>query len=53
VSGSAASAAVGGRLVARWGRALTVAGLTLVVAGLVVTAVVGAELGRRFVLRRR
>ncbi len=38
--GSAASAVVGGRLVARWGRALTVAGLTLVVAGLVVTAVV-------------
>jgi MFS family permease len=38
--GSAASAVVGGRLVARWGRALTVMGLTLVVFGMTVTAVV-------------
>ncbi|MFC4949585.1 MFS transporter [Pseudonocardia sp. GCM10023141] len=38
--GSAVSAVVGGRLVERWGRALTVAGLGLVVAGLAATAVV-------------
>ena len=38
--GSAASAVVGGRLVARWGRALVVAGLALVTAGLAATAVV-------------
>ncbi|ONI86833.1 MFS transporter [Saccharothrix sp. ALI-22-I] len=38
--GSAASAVVGGRLVERWGRKLTVTGLSLVVAGLGVTAVV-------------
>ncbi|MFD0201609.1 MULTISPECIES: MFS transporter [Saccharothrix] len=38
--GSAASAVVGGRLVEKWGRKLTVTGLTLVVAGLAVTAVV-------------
>jgi EmrB/QacA subfamily drug resistance transporter len=38
--GSAASAVVGGRLVARWGRRLTVTGLTMVVAGLAVAAVV-------------
>jgi MFS family permease len=38
--GSAASAVVGGRLVARWGRRLTVLGLSLVVAGLAITAVV-------------
>lgn len=37
--GSAASAVVGGRLVARWGRRLTVTGLTLVVIGLAVAAV--------------
>ncbi|GAA2659065.1 drug resistance transporter, EmrB/QacA subfamily [Actinosynnema pretiosum] len=35
--GSAASALVGGRLVSRWGRKLTVLGLALVVAGLVAT----------------
>ncbi len=38
--GSAVSAVVGGRLVERWGRALTVVGLGLVVAGLAVTALV-------------
>ncbi|MGM1062329.1 MFS transporter [Saccharothrix sp. Mg75] len=38
--GSAASAVVGGRLVATWGRKLTVTGLSLVVAGLAVTALV-------------
>jgi EmrB/QacA subfamily drug resistance transporter len=38
--GAAASAVVGGRLVARWGRGLIVGGLALVVAGLAVTAVV-------------
>jgi MFS family permease len=38
--GSAASSVVGGRLVARWGRRLTVLGLSLVVAGLAITAVV-------------
>jgi MFS family permease len=37
--GSAASAVVGGRLVARWGRRLTVTGLTLVVIGLAGAAV--------------
>jgi EmrB/QacA subfamily drug resistance transporter len=36
--GSAASAVVGGRLVARWGRTLTVVGLALVVVGLGATA---------------
>ncbi|MEU4745626.1 MFS transporter, partial [Actinosynnema sp. NPDC023658] len=38
--GSAASAVIGGRLVERWGRKLTVTGLVLVVTGLAVTAVV-------------
>jgi EmrB/QacA subfamily drug resistance transporter len=38
--GSAASAAVGGRLVERFGRLLTVAGLSLVVGGLAATAIV-------------
>lgn len=38
--GSAVSAVVGGRLVERFGRALTVAGLALAVAGLLATAVV-------------
>ncbi len=38
--GSAASAVVGGRLVERFGRLLTVTGLSLVVGGLAVTAVV-------------
>ena len=38
--GAAASAIVGGRLVARWGRSLTVTGLTLVVVGLSATAVI-------------
>ncbi len=38
--GSAASAAVGGRLVERFGRLLTVTGLSMVVGGLSVTAVV-------------
>ncbi len=38
--GSAASAVVGGRLVSRWGRRLTVTGLTLVVLGLAATAVI-------------
>lgn len=38
--GSATSAAVGGRLVERFGRLLTVTGLSLVVGGLAVTAVV-------------
>ncbi len=36
--GSAVSAVVGGRLVARWGRRLTVTGLTMVVIGLAVAA---------------
>ena len=38
--GAAASAVVGGRLVARWGRRLTVTGLALVVLGLTATAVI-------------
>ncbi len=38
--GSAVSSAIGGRLVTRWGRRLTVTGLTLVVLGLAATAVV-------------
>jgi EmrB/QacA subfamily drug resistance transporter len=38
--GSACSAAIGGRLVSRWGRTLTVTGLGLVVAGLAVTALI-------------
>jgi MFS family permease len=38
--GSAASAVVGGRLVAKWGRKLTITGLTSAVVGLGVTAVV-------------
>jgi MFS family permease len=38
--GSAASAVVGGRLVARWGRRLTVTGLTMVVLGLAATALI-------------
>ncbi|QFZ24428.1 MFS transporter [Saccharothrix syringae] len=38
--GSAVAAVVGGRLVERWGRRLTVTGLSLVVTGLAVTAVV-------------
>jgi MFS family permease len=38
--GSACSAVIGGRLVARWGRRLTVLGLALVVLGVGVTAVV-------------
>ncbi|GAA1315188.1 MFS transporter [Saccharothrix xinjiangensis] len=38
--GSAASAVVGGRLVERWGRKVTVTGLSLVTAGLAVTALV-------------
>lgn len=40
--GSAVSAVVGGRLVDRWGRRLTVAGLALVVLGTAVTTVVVA-----------
>ncbi|MFE2757107.1 MFS transporter [Actinosynnema sp. NPDC059335] len=38
--GSAASAVIGGRLVERWGRKLTVTGLSMVVVGLGVTALV-------------
>ena len=38
--GAAASAVVGGRLVTRWGRRLTVIGLTLVLLGLSATAVI-------------
>ena len=38
--GAAASAVIGGRLIAKWGRMLTVAGLALVVLGLAVTAVI-------------
>jgi EmrB/QacA subfamily drug resistance transporter len=38
--GAAASAVVGGRLVPRWGRRLTVTGLTLVLLGLSATAVI-------------
>ena len=38
--GSAASAIVGGRLVSRWGRLVTVSGLSLVVVGLATTAAV-------------
>jgi EmrB/QacA subfamily drug resistance transporter len=38
--GSAASAVVGGRLVARWGRRLTVTGLTMVVLGLAAAALI-------------
>jgi MFS family permease len=38
--GAAASAVVGGRLVTRWGRRLTVAGLTLVVLGMSATALI-------------
>jgi EmrB/QacA subfamily drug resistance transporter len=44
--GSAVSAAVGGRLVHRWGRRVVVAGILIVVAGLALTdAVVGAASG--------
>ena len=45
--GSAASAVVGGRLVERFGRLLTVTGLSLVVGGLAVTAVVLQARARR------
>lgn len=38
--GASASSVIGGRLVERWGRLLTVAGLTLVVIGLAATALV-------------
>jgi EmrB/QacA subfamily drug resistance transporter len=38
--GAAASAVIGGRLVTRWGRRLTVTGLTLVVLGLSATVVI-------------
>ena len=38
--GAAASAVIGGRLVTRWGRRLTVTGLTLVLLGLSATAVI-------------
>ena len=38
--GAAVSAVVGGRLVARWGRSLTITGLTLVVLGLFATTVI-------------
>lgn len=38
--GSACSAVIGGRLVERWGRRLTVVGLTLVLVGLLATALI-------------
>jgi MFS family permease len=47
--GSAVSAAVAGRLVSRWDRKLTVMGLSLVVVGLSVVAVVAAQVPSRYV----
>ncbi|MFJ4105766.1 MFS transporter [Amycolatopsis japonica] len=41
--GSAVSAAIAGRLVSRWGRKLTVAGLVMVIAGMVTVAVLAGQ----------
>jgi EmrB/QacA subfamily drug resistance transporter len=46
--GSSVSAAVAGRLVGRWGRRLTIAGLSMVVFGMLVVAVVIGQVPARF-----